>query len=296
MDDLPSDETTRSRRRRLAPHLTLRAATFGRPVCRLGLATRGGSGLVPDDVFHAIDQGIDFLNWPGLAEGPDGGDAISTAVASLGARRQEVVVCAQFGARTASEAADELRGVLTSLKSDYVDILTLYYVEHADEWDELIAPGGVLRYLEDARRDGVVRKIGVTSHQRPLARAMVESGRLDVLMIRYNAAHRGAETEIFPAAQAANVPILAYTALRWGALLRPTPDDPPGFVVPGAATWYRFVLQSPAVAIALAAPDDRAELNEDLQVLRSQGPLTSDEWNQLAEHGARVRRHGGAFP
>jgi predicted aldo/keto reductase-like oxidoreductase len=296
MDDLPSVETTRSRSHQLAPHLTLPAATFGRPRCRLGIAARGDSGLVPDDVHFAIEQGIDFLNWPGLAEGPDGGDAISAAVASLGARRQDVAVCAQFGARTASDAADELRGVLGTLKSDYVDVLTLYYVEHADEWDELIAPGGALRYLDDVRRDGVVRKIGVTSHQRPLATAMVESGLLDVLMIRYNAAHRGAETEIFPAALAAKVPIIAYTALRWGALLRPTPDDPPGFVVPRAAEWYRFVLQSPAVAIALAAPNDRAELDEDLEVLQMSGPLTADEWNTLAAHGARVRRHGGAFP
>ena len=54
-------------------------------------------------------------------------------------------------------------------------------------------------------------------------------------MIRYNAAHRGAEREVFPVTDAIGMPVIAYTALRWGALLRPTPDDPPGFRVPRGA-------------------------------------------------------------
>jgi predicted aldo/keto reductase-like oxidoreductase len=92
------------------------------------------------------------------------------------------------------------------------------------------------------------------------------------------------------------MPIITYTALRWGALLRPTPDDPPGFAVPPAPWWYRFVLQSPSVTIALMAPNDRAELEEDLTVLEADSPLTPDEYERLAAHGRRVRRHGGAFP
>src|SRR4029453_17946564 len=102
------------------------------------------------------------------------------------------------------------------------------------------------------------------------------SGHLDMLMIRYDAAHRGAEREVFPVTDALGLPVIAYTALRWGALLRPTPDDPPGFVV-----------QSPAVAVALMAPNDRAELEEDLAVLDAGGPLPADEYERLAEHGRR---------
>jgi aryl-alcohol dehydrogenase-like predicted oxidoreductase len=115
-------------------------------------------------------------------------------------------------------------------------------------------------------------------------------------MIRYNAAHRGAEREIFPVTDLLGIPIIAYTALRWGALLRPTRDDPAGFEVPPAPAWYRFVLQSPSVALALMAPTNRAELDEDLTVLVSGGPLVDAEYQRLAEHGRRVRRHAGGFP
>ena len=34
------------------------------------------------------------------------------------------------------------------------------------------------------------------------------------------------------------MPVVTYTGLRWGALLRGTPDDPPDFEPPGAPYWY----------------------------------------------------------
>jgi predicted aldo/keto reductase-like oxidoreductase len=205
-------------------------------------------------------------------------------------------VCVQFGARTARDAADELQTILSTLHADYVDVLTLYYVEMPEEWQVLSAPRGVVEYLRDAQRDGVVRRLGITSHQRVLAANVARSGMIDTLMIRYNAAHRGAEQQIFPVTDALRMPVIAYTALRWGALLRPTRDDPPEFIVPRAADWYRFVLQSRSVTVTLAAPHTRSELDQDLEVLRTTGPLSRTEYDRLAGHGARVRRHSRDFP
>jgi predicted aldo/keto reductase-like oxidoreductase len=272
----------------LPPQLTAPFGPLG-PVCRLGLATRYDCILTEDDIGHAVQAGVNFLNWPGSA------DVLSRFVAALGPRRRDVFVCSQFEARTAADARAELERQLADLKSDYVDLLTFYYVEEEAEWRQLTAADGALTYCRAAQRDGRVRLLGVTTHQRPLAAAMLESGQLDALMIRYNAAHRGAETELFPLTQPRGVPVVAYTALRWGGLLRPTPDDPPGFAVPRAPDWYRFVLHHPAVTVALAAPHDRAELDEDLTVLRA-APPSAAEYAALAPHGQRVRQHAGQFP
>ena len=119
----------------IAPFFRRPASAFGRPVCRLGLACRGGSGLRPEDVHHALGRGVDFLNWPGTE------DALSRAVAELGPRRERVVVCAQFEARTAADAAEELRAMLAALGTDYVDVLTFYYVEERTEWDRAVRAG-----------------------------------------------------------------------------------------------------------------------------------------------------------
>jgi aryl-alcohol dehydrogenase-like predicted oxidoreductase len=266
------------------------ASDFGKPACRLGLASRGDGALTVDDVHIALERGVNVLNWPGAE------DNLSRAVAGLGLRRDAMVIIAQFEARTAPEAAAELPAMLRALGTDYLDVLTFYYVEEPAEWEQICGPGGALRYCQAARRDGAVRRLGLTTHQRPLAAEAARSGRLDALMVRYNAAHRGAEREVFPVTDALGLPVITYTALRWGGLLRPTPDDPPGFAVPPAPAWYRWVLQSPSVAVALMAPRDRAELVEDLTVLATGGPLTAGEYERLSEHSQRVRRHAGGFP
>jgi predicted aldo/keto reductase-like oxidoreductase len=263
----------------------------GRPVCRLGLASRGNTGLSPDDVHFARQRGVNFLNWCGTHS-----NGMSQAIGELGNDRGDVLVCAQFEARTATEAATELAAMLAELRTDYLDVLTFYYVETADEWAQIRGSDGALSYCAAARRDGRVRMLGLTTHQRPLAAAIARTGLLDVLMVRYNAAHRGLERDVFPTTDALGIPIIGYTALRWGALLEPTPDDPPGFTVPGAASWYRFALQSSSIAVVLAAPDGRKELEEDLKVLDAKGPLSEAEYARLAAHGRRVRKHGGAFP
>jgi predicted aldo/keto reductase-like oxidoreductase len=236
----------------------------------------------------ALDRGVNFLNWCGT---PDG---LSKAVAESGRRRAEVCVCVQFEARTAEEARTELSALLKALGTDYIDVLTFYYVERPSEWQEIIAPGGALEFCSAARRDGVVRLLGLTTHQRKLASETARSGLLDLLMIRYNAAHRGAETEVFPVTDALGLPVAVYTCLRWGALLRSTPQDPPGFVLPAAPDWYRFALRSPSVSVALMAPENRTELEEDLRVL-SLPELSDEEYALLAAHGQRVRKYAGHF-
>lgn len=274
----------------LADFLQATLPGHARPVCRLGLASRGNTSLGATDVHTALERGVNFLNWCGIADG------LSEAVADLGQRRAEVVVCVQFEARAARDARQELPRILRQLRTDYVDILTFYYVEQREEWEEIASAEGSLAFCRAAQRDGVVRLLGLTSHQRRLAAEIARSRALDLLMIRYNAAHRGAEADVFPTTTALNLPVIAFTCLRWGALLAGTPADPLGFVVPRAPDWYRFVLQTPAVTVALAAPNDGTELREDLSVLDVADPLTEQEYERLAQHGQRVRQFAGSFP
>src|SRR5262245_36900521 len=101
----------------VSPFLMLPAEAFGKPVCRFGLASRGGTALTCADVLYAVERGVNFLNWPGNADEPGGPDAFSEAIAALGPRRDAVVVCVQFGARTAADAAGELRSALATLNT-----------------------------------------------------------------------------------------------------------------------------------------------------------------------------------
>jgi len=262
------------------------------PAFRLGFATRGNTHPAADDVLFALDRGINYWNWCGYEDG------MSQAVRELGQRRSEVIVAMQIGIAGKSHVGvvRELEQALVSLQTDWLDVVTLYYVESDSEWEQLTRAEGAMQALQDAKREGLVRSIGLTSHQRPLVAKWAESDLLDMLMIRYNAAHRGAETEVFPIAQRFQLPVVCFTCLRWGALAQSTANDPVGFNVPQAPEWYRYVLSNPRVSVALMAPDNRQELVENLALL--------DDWREVSEsarfemeaHGDRVRKVAGPFP
>jgi len=259
-------------------------------VRRLGLATRGNTSLHKDDVLLALDRGVNYWNWCGHEDG------MSEAIRELGTRRTQVVIGIQLTAREDREARHELEKILERLKTDYIDVVSLYYVETSEDWAQVMGPKGAFSSLKKANEEGLLKMIGLTTHQRPLAKRILSSRHLDLLMVRYNAAHRGAEKELFPLAQQLGVPLVSFTGLRWKALLSSTPEDPKDFTPPLAREWYRFVLANPAVSVALMAPNGRMELLENLELLSDWRLPEPQEYETLRRHGDRVRRHAGSFP
>ena len=274
------------------------------PACRLGLATRGNTHLSPDDVYRAVDRGINYLNWCGH---PDG---LSKAVYRMGSDRDRVVVAWQIQSDTADGARRELEEALCELGTDHIDLVTLYYVESESEWINLASPGGAYEALAEAKAAGQIRMIGLTSHQRSMA-ANISTGvilpdvpangldkarPLDVLMLRYNAAHRGADQDVFPITKRMEIPVIVYTCLRWGALMKSTPDDPEGYDPPPAREWYRYALTNPSVAVALMAPNERHELDENLRLIDDWHGPSPDEMEAMRLHGNRVYNTVGGFP
>ena len=257
------------------------------PVLRLGLATRGNTRLSRASVRQAVERGINYLNWCGYDDG------VRRALPELD--RSRVVLAMQLAARGGRQARHELHEALRTLKTDWIDVVTFYYVEHEHEWEEIRAPHGAWEAIEQCRGEGKVRLIGLTTHQRRLAAEVAKTGTLDLLMVRYNAAHRGAETEIFPLTSQLDMPVVCFTALRWGALLKPTRTDPQNFSPPLAAEWYRFALAHPAASVVLMAPGDHREMEENLGLLADWRPPHEEEFQRLAAHGKRVRKWAGTF-
>ena len=260
------------------------------PVLRLGLATRDDTRLEAEDVAHAVKRGVNYLNWCGRD------DALAEAARRQLFDREKVVIALQLEGRTKQAASHELANALETLQTNRMDVVTFYYVEESHEWEEITRPGGAMEAVEAARHLGKVRLRGLTTHQRSFGAKLLDSGKLDLLMIRYNAAHRGAEQDVFPVTNQRGIPVVAFTAQSWGALREHTLGDPPGFSPPAASAWYRFALSNPSVSVVLMSPLDRRELDEDLALLDDWRPPSGEELESMLEHGARVRKHAGSFP
>src|SRR5262249_39235212 len=134
-----------------------------------------------------------------------------------------------------------------------------------------------------------IRYAGATTHDRQLARRLAEDPRVDVLMHRFNMAHRKASSEVFPATIRSQTPVVAFTATRWGTLLKPEVDWPGR--PPSAVDCYRFCLAQEAVQVVLSAPRTLVELEANMQVLRLP-PITARQCAKWEVFGDLIRGAG----
>ena len=136
-----------------------------------------------------------------------------------------------------------------------------------------------------------MRFLGISSHNRALIGQIMASPNspVDACMMRYNAAHVGAERDIFPRVPTQNAPgLIAFTATRWGQLVNPK-KMPPGEEPLTAADCYRFALSNPYVDVCLTGPKTERELQENMQAL-TRGPLSEEEMERVRRIGNFVYR------
>ena len=82
----------------------------------------------------------------------------------MAAHRQDFFLATKTGQRTYAEARDEIRLSLERLRVDSVDLIQLHNLVDADEWEIAMGDDGALRAAVEARKEGLVRFIGVTGH------------------------------------------------------------------------------------------------------------------------------------
>jgi aryl-alcohol dehydrogenase-like predicted oxidoreductase len=246
-------------------------------VSRVGLA--GGYGVPAPAVERAYSEfGINYFYWVSRQAG------MGAALRELAGReRQKLVIAVQSYDHHGMFLPRSLEKALRELDTDYVDILFL-------GWFNKMPRNRLLDRARALKESGKVRFLGVTGHKRSFHGEMArrEDSLFDVLQVRYNAAHRGAEEEVFAGLPQTRPGITTYTATRWGKLLQ-AKKMPPGEDPLTAADCYRFALSHPAVDVCLAGPRTEEEMLEGLEAL-TLGPLDPEEMERIRRIGDHV--HG----
>ena len=117
---------------------------------------------------------------------------------------------------------------------------------------------------------------------------MDAGGQFDLFHVRYNAAHRGAEEEIFRHLKDDDRPgIVSYTATRWGQLLNPK-NMPVGESVSAPSDCYRFAMSNSAVDVCMCGPKNIDEMRAALPALEL-GPLGEEDLERMKRIGDYVR-------
>jgi predicted aldo/keto reductase-like oxidoreductase len=249
----------------------------GLKVGRLGIAS--GYKAPAAAIEEAFERGCNYFTWGTVVKGyvPGMGDALKAIVAK--GQRDRLVLAAFTYAHNNFLTERLLRRGLKSAGLDHADVLILGYFSRKPS-RRLI--DGALRMKEK----GLVRFVGVSSHKRKFLGEMAGQGEFDVLHLRYNAAHRGAEIDIFPylpEEREKRPGTVSFTATRWGKLLDPK-NMPSGEKPPTAADCYRFVLSNPAVDVCMTGAKTVEQMHENLAVL-DRGPMTGAEIERMRRIG-----------
>jgi len=249
---------------------------LGKRVFRLGLAV--SHGLDDAGIREALDGEMNYVFWNPLAR-----RLVAPLRQALARDRKRYVVATgpTFG-WFAGPIRRRVETALRELGTDYLDVLQIYWVGVSSALSE-----ANLEVLSRLREEGKVRAVGVSIHDRQRAGRLADDSTLDLLMIRYNAAHPGAETDIFPRLARRKPAVVAYTATAWRRLLR----APRGWIGPAATAGdcYRFCLSCPSVDVVLCSPASATQLREDLAAA-GRGALDASEMDFMRRLGRAV--HG----
>ena len=144
---------------------------FGRDAIELPVLGLGGQSLIqrcPDDdapvemIRRALDLGVRYIDTAPLY-----GPSERRVGIAIKGRRSEVFIATKTGYRRGSSARRSLERSLKLLGTDYVDLFQLHCFFHQSEIGTVFGRGGVMRMLEKAREEGLVRRIGITGHYSP---------------------------------------------------------------------------------------------------------------------------------
>ncbi len=76
---------------------------------------------------------------------------------------------------------------LVRMNTDYVDIGVINYVDEPSDLDEIMN-GAFIRYVRRLKSNGVIRAVGMSTHNPVIARAIVESGEVNMILFSINPA------------------------------------------------------------------------------------------------------------
>jgi aryl-alcohol dehydrogenase-like predicted oxidoreductase len=251
----------------------------GLQVSRLGIGA--GYGVPASAVEKAYHEfGINYMYWSLSRRG-----GMKAALRTLQAQhRDDLVIAIQSYSRSGALLKAFAERQISALHIDYADVLIL-------GWFNSEPPNRIMDAALALKEAGRIRHIGMSGHHRPAFGELVQKpdSPVDIVMTRYNAAHAGAEQDIFPHLPDANRPgITTYTTTCWGKLLDPR-KMPAGEAPLSATDCYRFALTNSNVDLAMCGPKNDAEMDTALAALDA-GPLSDEEQERARRIGDFV--HG----
>lgn len=188
-------------------------------------------------------------------------------------RRREVCLATKSTASSPDVLRRDLETSLLLLKTDHVDL----YQFHNPGQCYLPGDGtGMYEAMQDFRREGKIRFIGMTNHRHVVAHAAIDSGLYDTLQFPFSYLYIDRDLELVEKCRSANIGFIAMKGLAGG-------------VLNNAAACYTFMNQFDNV-LPIWGIQRECELNEFLSFAKN--PPVMDEAMRAAIEADRKALYG----
>ena len=229
-----------------------------------------------DAVARAVDAGVNYFD-----VAPSYGNAQDMLGPALEPYRNRVTLACKTAVRDGAGARRELEHSLKTLRTDHFDVYQIHGLATMEDVEQVIAPGGALETIVDAKKEGLVRFIGFSSHNDAASMRVMDAFDFDSILTPVNWASwlkNGFARDVIARAKDRDMARLALKAQAYGPK---NGDD--GY----ERCWYHPIADDPRLAeLAL-----RFTLTRDVHLAICPGDV------RLFDLGLSIlKKHGGTLP
>lgn len=168
----------------------------GLMVSEIGLGAewleRHNTQEVKEIIQLSEEQGINILDcW--MSEP----NVRSNIGAAIKGRREKWIIQGHIGStwqggqyvrtREIDKVKEAFQDLLTRLQTDYIDLGMIHFVDEAAEYRRIME-GEFIQYVRQLKKDGVIRHIGLSTHNPAVAKMAALSGEIEMLLFSVNPA------------------------------------------------------------------------------------------------------------
>ena len=176
--------------------------------------------------------------------------------------REHFIIATKSMARTKEAMAADIEISLKNLRTDYIDLYQVHNPSPA-QLEQVMAPGGALEALLEAKAAGKIGHIGLTAHSLEVFKAALEFDWVETFMFPYNIVESQGEKLIAKCAEK-NIGFVDMKPLAGGAI-----ED--------ATLALRYICANDAVTVVIPGMAEEKELEQNMAAVNNTAPLTPEE-------------------
>jgi uncharacterized protein len=236
------------------------------------MVTRLGFGGIPiqrlsDDeavavVKRSIELGINFI---------DTANSYTNSERRIGlaikGKRDKLILATKSASRSPEDIRKHLQNSLTQLGTDYIDLYQFHSVSDMNTLDKVMEPGGVLSVIEEAKSRGLVKHIGITSHQIDVAKKAMQTDRFETVMFPFNFVTSEVADELLPLCRQHDVGFICMKPLAGGK-------------IDNASICFKYLFQFPDI-IPIPGIEKISEIEEIVKILEFTPKLTRADKREM---------------